>query len=110
VTALLGGTANPLGAVVQYVRAPADEIVDALTARFMATALDADLLDALPSLLPFESPWSRLLVAPCCEWTALLNNRFHGGDNTAPGPALSRELGVDCAVASDVPKYGPEHE
>jgi hypothetical protein len=39
-----------------------------------------------------------------------LNNGFHGGDDTAPGPALSRELGVDCAVASSVPKYGPGHE
>lgn len=109
-TALLGGTANPLGAVVQFLDAPAERIVAALASDFMDGPTDSALVVALPQLLPFESPWSRLLLAPCGDWTALLNNGLYGGDSSAPGPALSRALGVRCVVASAVPPYGPGHE
>lgn len=109
-TALLGGEANPLGAVVQHLRTSPDSVLAALSERFTATALDANLVHARPWLLPFESPWSRILVASCGQWTALVNNGLFGGDGTAPGPALSRELGVECAVASNFPRYGPGHQ
>lgn len=110
VTSLLGGTANPLGAVVQYLRAPVDPILELLTERFRPDPRGAELSVELASLLPFESPWSRVLVAPCGEWTALVNNGLYGGDGTAPGPALSQSLEVACVVACHVPRYGPGHE
>lgn len=109
-TALLGGAANPLGAVVQYIQAPVDAVADELSPRFTARPAGTSLIDALGLLLPFESPWSRVLLAPCGDWTALLNNDLHGGDSTAPGPAISGRLNVPCVVASAVPRYGPGHE
>jgi hypothetical protein len=109
-SALLGGDANPLGAVVQYVRAPRAVVVAALGDRFVAEQMADDLVASLPRLLPFESPWSRLLVAPCGDWTAVVNNGLYGGDNTAPTPAISRTLNAECVVASSVPRYGPGHE
>jgi hypothetical protein len=109
-TALLGGAANPLGAVVQFLQAPVDRVVDALASDYTATPAKASLPDALPRLLPFKSPWDRLLLASCGDWTALLNNGLYGGDSTAPGPAVSRQLDVRCVIASAVPRYGPGHE
>lgn len=109
-TVLLGGAANPLGAVVQFVRAPAAGVADSLAPRFSVGREGGPLEDALGLLLPLESPWSRLLLAPCADWTALVNNGLYGGDPTAPGPAVSRALGVECVVASAVPRYGPGHE
>lgn len=109
-TALLGGAANPLGAVVQYIQAPIDAVTDELSSRFTARPAGSTLIDALGQLLPFESPWSRVLLAPCGGWTALLNNDLDGGDSTAPGPAISRTLDVQCVVASAVLRYGPGHE
>jgi hypothetical protein len=107
---LLGGDANPLGAVVQYVRAPTEVVVAALGDRFVVEQVADDLVASLPRLLPFESPWSRLLVAPCGDWTAVVNNGLYGGDNTAPTPAISRKLDAECVVASSVSRYGPGHE
>ncbi len=109
-TALLGGAANPLGAVVQFIHAPKDQVAEALGTRFTATPANASLLDALTLLLPLESPWSRILLAQCGDWTALVNNWLYGGDSTAPGPQISRALNVRCVVASAVPRYGPGHE
>ena len=109
-TALLGGTASPLGAVVQFLDAPVESVAAVLAPDFTGGPTDTALPAALPELLPFESPWSRILLAPCGAWTALLTNGFHGGDSTAPGPAVSRELDVRCVVASAVPRYGPGHE
>lgn len=109
-TALLGGAANPLGAVVQFIHAPLDAVADAVASRFTASPANASLLDALSLLMPFESPWSRILLTPCGDWTALVNNGLYGGDSTAPGPAISRTLDVECVVASAVPRYGPGHE
>jgi len=109
-TALLGGAANPLGAVVQFIHAPIGNVADAVASRFTAGPANASLMDALSLLLPFESPWSRILLAPCGDWTALVNNGLYGGDSTAPGSAISRALNVECVVASAVPRYGPGHE
>lgn len=107
---LLGGAAHPFGAVVQFIQAPIGAVADALASRFTVSPANANLLEALNLLLPFESPWSRILLAPCGDWTALVNNWLYGGDPTAPGPAISRALNVDCVVASAVPRYGPGHE
>lgn len=109
-TALLGGEANPLGAVVQYLDATLDAVTAALADQFDARPTGRRLVDALPMMLPFQAPWSRLLLAPCGRWTTLVNNFLNGGDGTAPGPALSRGLGVICVVASRVPRYGSGHE
>lgn len=76
----------------------------------MPAPTDQRLVDALSVLLPFESPWWRLLLAPCGEWTAIVNNAPNGGDSTPPGPALSRHLNATCVIASNVPRYGPGHE
>lgn len=95
---------------MQYLHTSADSVIEALTERLAASLVNPDFLRALLSLLPFEEPWSRILVAPCGEWAALVNNGLHGGDGTAPGPALSRALDVECVVASNVPRYGPGHE
>lgn len=109
-TALLGGSANPLGAVIQFLEAPIEGVVAVLAPDFTGGPTDTALEVALPQLLPFESPWSRLLLAPCGDWTALLNNGLYGGDSSAPGPAVSQVLDVRCVVASAVPRYGPGHE
>ncbi|MCL3860654.1 hypothetical protein [Actinotalea sp. K2] len=109
-TALLGGTANPLGAVVQFIYAPISHVAEALVSALAVIPASAPLPDALSLLLPLESPWSRILLAPCGAWTAVVNNGLHGGDSTAPGPATSRALNVQCVVASAVPRYGPGHE
>ena len=61
---MLGGDANPLGAVVHYLHTTPDAVIAALGERFIRTSLDEDLIPALPALLPFEAPWSRILVAP----------------------------------------------
>lgn len=51
-----------------------------------------------------------MLTAQVGRWTALTNNFVAGGDGTSPGPAIGRDLGVRCVVASHVPRYGPGHE
>lgn len=116
-TILLGGEANPLGSVVHFIEAPVEACLAAFSKSFAEfrdggqakeTGLRFD--HALPFLLPLEAPWSRLLVARCGQWTAITNNGLYGGDSTAPGPAISNLLGVRCAVASCVPRYGPGHE
>jgi hypothetical protein len=109
-TALLGGAANPLGSVAQFIRTPLSAVAEALEPRFAATPANAGLRVALDLLLPFESPWSRILLAPCGDWTVLVNNGLYGGDSTAPGPAIGNALNVGCVVASAVPSYGPGHE
>jgi len=50
-----------------------------------------------------------MLTAQVGAWTALVNNSFNGGDMTAPGPAIARELGVRCLLAEHAPRYGPGH-
>lgn len=109
-TALLGGSANRLGGVIQFVRAPVRSVADAIPWPSTETSTSAALPAALELLLPLESPWSRQLLAPCGEWTAVVNNGFWGGDSTAPGPAVSHALDVECVVACVAPRYGPGHE
>ena len=95
---------------MQYIRAPVRIVVESLAPQFTARPANAHLLDALSLLLPFESPWSRILLAPCGDWTAAVNNGMYGGDPSAPAPAISRALNVQCVVACAVPRYGPGHE
>jgi hypothetical protein len=111
-TVLLGGDACPLGLNVQYLEAPLDEIVPALADIWSPTELTntgVTLPRALDFLLPFENPWTRLLVAPAGGWTAVVNNFVNGGDSSAPCPAVSRHLGIRCVVATHAPRYGPGH-
>ena len=107
-TVLLGGEATPLGLSLQFLEAPEPEVIGALP-RARSTATGATFTDALSALLPFEAPWTRMLTAPAVRWTVLANNFIHGGDGTAPGPAVSRALDVRCVVAAHVPRYGPGH-
>lgn len=98
-----------MGSVVHFLEAPLSRVLSSLSDDWELRATGIALTEALPLMLPFEAPWTRLLAAECGGWTALINNFLHGGDSTAPSPALSRRLGVRCVVASCVPTYGPGH-
>lgn len=109
---LFGGKACPLGLSVQFFEAPEADVVAALPgalADVVSAVAGPNFCDALPSLLPFQAPWTRMLTAPVGRWTALVNNAINGGDGTAPGPAVMHRLGVRCVVATHAPRYGPGH-
>ncbi|MHA3703368.1 hypothetical protein ACXR2U_14415 [Jatrophihabitans sp. YIM 134969] len=111
-TVLFGGEACPLGASVQFVEAPEDDVVALLPAGdrgLTSTPTGVGFAPALPALTPFQAPWTRMLTASAGRWTAVANNFLHGGDGTAPGPGLARQLGVRCVVATHLPPYGPGH-
>ena len=111
-TVLLGGEACPLGLSVQYVEASEADVVAAFPGGFadpVSTPTGTPFAAALPAMLPLEAPWTRMLTAQVGDWTALVNNGPHGGDSTAPGPAVSAALGVQCVVATHAPAYGPGH-
>lgn len=111
-TVLFGGDACPLGLSLQFLEAPEAEVVAALPGSLAggrSTATGCTFPLALSALLPFQAPWTRMLTAQVGRWTALANNGIHGGDGTAPGPAVSRALGVRCVVATHAPRYGPGH-
>jgi hypothetical protein len=61
-------------------------------------------------LAPFEAPWTRELALPCGSWTAYLNNGINGGDPTAVGQAVARQLGVRHVMAEHTLRYGPGHQ
>lgn len=111
---LFGGDASPLGWVVQYLDAPQETVLGALGAipdlRVDMTPVMGSLRTALHALLPFESPWTRELVLPCGGWTAYLNNGLNGGDSSARGLAVGRDLGVRTVVAEHTLRYGPGHQ
>lgn len=112
-TVLLGGAANPMGGVVHFLEATPEAVLEAIRrgpGSWKQTRTGERLDAALPTMLPFQAPWTRLLVAACGEWTAVVNNSLHGGDSTAPGPMLSHAMGVRCAIAGRSPRYGPGHE
>jgi hypothetical protein len=101
VTVLLGGDACPLGLNVQYLEAPHDEVVPVLADIWSPTGLPIEITNTgvtlprgLDFLLPFEAPWTRMLVAPAGDWIAVVNNFVDGGDSSAPCPAVSRHFGV----------------
>lgn len=109
-TTLLGGEACPLGLTVHYLEASVDTVIQALAeiwspADVSATSLS--LPQALPSLVPFEAPWTRMLAAQVGRWTAVVNNFVNGGDPSSPGPAVAGSLDVRCVVAEHAPPYGP---
>lgn len=111
-TVLFGGDACPLGLSVQYVEAPEQDVVAAFPgewAHCTASPTGRTFPEALPALLPFQAPWSRMLTARVGDWTALTNNDIGGGDPSAPGPAVADALGVRCVVALHAPPYGPGH-
>lgn len=110
-TALLGGEACPLASTVQFVEAPVEDVIGDLRKTYgdvQPTGRPLPL--AINALLPFQAPWSRLLVAPLGHWSAVVNNFVNGGDPTAPAPALARRLGVRAVIAAHVPRYGPGHQ
>jgi hypothetical protein len=109
---LLGGELCPLGLSVQFLEAPRDAVVKQLHRIFedlVSVPTESRFPTALHKMLPFEAPWTRLLTAQIGGWTALTNNFIGGGDGTAPGPAIGRELGVRCVVATHAPSHGPGH-
>lgn len=111
-TVLFGGDACPLGVSLQFLEAPEAEVVAALPGSLAggrSTSTGSTFPQALSALLPFQAPWTRMLTAQVGRWTALANNGINGGDGTAPGPAVSRALGVRCVVATHAPRYGPGH-
>jgi hypothetical protein len=112
VTVLFGGEACPLGLSVQFLSAPETDVIAALPgelANIVSTATRSNFPEALDALLPFQAPWTRMLTAQAGRWTALANNAVHGGDGTAPGPAVMHRLGVRCVIATHAPHYGPGH-
>jgi hypothetical protein len=111
---LLGGSASPIGWFVQYIQASLEAVLDAV--RDVRSEVELRVAppraypEVLEDLVPFEAPWTRELVMPCGNWTAYLNNFVNGGDATAIGPAVARELDVRCVMAEHAPRYGPGHE
>lgn len=111
---LLGGSASPIGWSVQFLDAPLEAAAEAVhemrRGSDVRTREHLRYPDSLASLLPFQSPWTRELLHPCGAWTAYLNNFVNGGDSTATGPALARQMNVRCVVAVHAPRYGPGHQ
>lgn len=111
-TALLGGDLCPQGLSIQFLESTEPEVTGALHEIFndvASTSTSSAFPEALSSILPFQAPWTRMLTAQLGRWTALTNNFLAGGDGTAPGPAISRSLGVRCVVATHAPSFGPGH-
>lgn len=113
VTSLLGGDASPIGWTVQYVAAPAPQVLDTLVTWRRGRGQDRVEVsrplptgEALHTLTPFETPWTRELLLPNGAWTAYLNNGHDGGDPTASASVLARRLGVRCVVAMNSPRHG----
>ena len=109
---MFGGDLCPQGLSVQFLEVPETEV----TAQFhdvfgdvLSVSTGSNFPQALNTLLPFQAPWTRMLTAQVGRWTALTNNFINGGDNTAPGPAIGRDLGVRCVVATHAPRFGPGH-
>ena len=115
-SALLGGTASPIGWSVQYVDAPFDEVVPALVAWRRGLEQQLEVSDpgpypsCLQALMPFQAPWTRELLLPCGTWTAYLNNMIGGGDLSAAGGAVAKNLGVRWVGARHTPQRGPGHQ
>lgn len=103
VTILLGGDACPLALNLQFVAAKEPAVIGALPEMMQNHGLTETGLPfpkALPAILPFQAPWTRILIASVGDWTVLVNNSINGGDGTAPGPAIMDRLGVRTVVAT----------
>ena len=112
----LGGSASPIGRVVNFIEAPLDEVVAALTAFRSSTGSgglrvdDASSLDdSLDALDPMEAPWTVEMLIECPCWTAYLKNGLGGGDPTASADEIARQLDTRCVMAMHAPRYGPGH-
>lgn len=112
---LLGGEASPIGWWVTFVEAPMDEVERWLTERWFdgrefTMAEPGRYPACLGALEPLESPWTRHLIIDAGGWTMHLSNSLLGGDPSAPGPAMSRDLDRRVVVAGHSQRHGPGHE
>lgn len=112
---LLGGSASPIGWWVTFIAAPLDDVGRWLRQRWFEdrphTVSDPGPYPAcLGALEPLESPWTRHLLVEAGEWTMHLGNSLLGGDPSAPGPVVCRELGCRVVVAGHTQRHGPGHE
>ena len=112
----LGGSASPIGRVVNFIEAPFDRVFAALTAVRSSTGSGrfrledvSSLDDSLDALDPMEAPWTVETLIDCRGWTAYLNNGLGGGDPTASADEIARQLGTRCVMAMHAPRYGPGH-
>ena len=112
---LLGGAASPIGWWVTFIEAPMLEIEAWLTVHWFegrsSVAADSSLYPScIPELEPLESPWTKHLLVSMGNWTVHLSNSIGGGDPSAPGPVLSRDLNCQVVIAGHSPRHGPGHE
>jgi hypothetical protein len=66
--------------------------------------------ECLGALEPLESAWTKHLLIDAEKWTMHLGNSLLGGDPSAPGPALSRDLDCRVVIAGHSQRHGPGHE
>lgn len=112
---LLGGEAAPVGWWVTFIEAPMNEIERWLReAWFDGRPYTDDDPGSFPACLarlePLESPWTKHLLVSAGKWTMHVSNSLLGGDPSAPGPVLSRQLNCRVVVAGHSQRHGPGHE
>jgi hypothetical protein len=111
---VLGGDSSPIGWSVHYLDAGFDAVLDAIWDVRAGAKIEMRAAEPYPAVLqtlvPFEAPWTRELVMPCGAWTAYLNNGINGGDSTAIGQAVARQLSVRHVMAEHTLPYGPGHQ
>jgi hypothetical protein len=112
----LGGSASPTGRVINFIEAPFDVVVEALTAFRSSTGSRRFSVDhtkspwvAIDALDPIEAPWTVETLIDCTHWTAYLNNGLGGGDPTASADEIARQLETRCVMAMHAPPHGPGH-
>ena len=104
---LLGGRYSPRGDVVTFIRSELDTVVE--LAQQLWSKHHAILQHTIPSLegavsflSTMSEPFNRESFLACRSgWVAYLNNGRPGGDISAIGPALLRELRVEGVAAEN---------
>lgn len=113
-TGMLGGESSPIGWSVHFLEAQFGTVLDGVVRLREGSTIEVRAASPYPGVLarlaPFEAPWTRELVLPCGTWTAYLNNGINGGDPTAIGQAVARQLGVRHVMAQHTLRYGPGHQ
>lgn len=110
---VLGGRHAPIGNGLAFLRAPLDQVEQALRLAHASSSVIvspvASLADAAAALDPMEAPWTVEAILRCGEWTAYLNNFVGGGDISAIAPAIARDLDAECITAQHSPRHGAGH-